>query len=216
MELELEEVGRVWRRNALSEKALKVFDSLIDPANSVGGRPSHFGLSVPIFWPVTQLAASLLKSAKPVRCITFNKTQGMNWALPWHQDRVIAVDNKTPQAGYTNWSQKSGIWHCEPPVSVLNNMIFARIHLNDTDEENGCLELSLGSHKRGKMLSKDIAAVISELPTELCKANRGDVLFVKALTLHRSKVSRSNRPRKAVRVDYANGTLPDSLKWAFD
>ena len=30
-------------------------------------------------------------NARPVRVIAFNKTEGNNWTLPWHQDRVVAL-----------------------------------------------------------------------------------------------------------------------------
>lgn len=216
MNQEFEATGRIWRRSALDEDALKAFEAIMPATHAVGGRLPQTASFADICHPVTQLVDLLLEAARPVRCVTFNKAQGTNWALPWHQDRVIAVAAKSAQPGYANWSQKSGTWHCEPPLPILQNMIFARIHLSDTNAENGCLELSLGSHKRGKILSEDIAAVVSEHPAELCTAKRGDILFVKALTLHRSKASQSGLPRNTIRVDYANNRLPNGLAWAFD
>ena len=68
----------------------------------------------------------------PVRTVSFNKSQRANWGVPWHQDRVIAVNDKVETEGYRNWTKKSGTWHCEPPLSVLENMLFVRVHLDDT------------------------------------------------------------------------------------
>jgi len=137
-----------------------------------------------------------------------------NWALPWHQDRVIAVNTKIDHNGYINWSQKSGIWHCEPPTDLLDNMFFARVHFDDCQEDNGCLQVALKSHKYGKILATDIYKTIATLDKELCSAKRGDILFVKALTLHRSLSSQSSLPRRALRIDYSATTLPSPLRWA--
>src|SRR5262245_40696941 len=41
--------------------------------------------------PVGALAARVLgAAARPVRAILFDKTAARNWALGWHQDRVVA------------------------------------------------------------------------------------------------------------------------------
>jgi len=143
-----------------------------------------------------------------------NKSMNKNWALPWHQDRVIAVNTKIDHNGYINWSQKSGIWHCEPPTDLLDNMFFARVHFDDCQEDNGCLQVALKSHKYGKILATDIYKTIATLDKELCSAKRGDILFVKALTLHRSLSSQSSLPRRALRIDYSATTLPSPLRWA--
>lgn len=161
------------------------------------------------------IAQTILKDSKPVRIVSFNKTSEVNWSLPWHQDRVIAVKNKHENLGFTKWSRKSEKWHCEPPAEILERMIFARIHLDHSNETNGCLEISAGSHKLGKLRSKDIGDMIVNLPIETCVAERGDVLFVKALTVHRSATSRSSSSRNAIRIDFSNSDLPPPLEWHY-
>lgn len=91
---------------------------------------------------------------------------------------------------FDRWTKKSGVWHVEPPIDLLRGMMFARIHLDDANEKNGCLELALGTHHHGLAKGNDAADLAQAGPTEICRARRGDVLFVKALVVHRSGTSR--------------------------
>lgn len=54
----------------------------------------------------------------PNRAVGFVKSKDKNWSLPWHQDRVIAMPRKLDSPAYENWSQKSGVWHCEPKTET--------------------------------------------------------------------------------------------------
>ena len=51
--------------------------------------------------------------------------------------------------------------------------------------------------------------------TKVWRGRRGDVLFVKALTLHRSRSSARQTGRRTLRIDYCAGRLPPPLAWAF-
>ncbi|MEO1029369.1 MAG: phytanoyl-CoA dioxygenase family protein [Pseudomonadota bacterium] len=159
---------------------------------------------------------SVMPQAQPVRLISFAKSQRKNWALPWHQDRVVAVREKADLPDYLNWTRKDGVWHAEPPIEFLEDMIFARLHFTPSDEENGCLELVPNSHRLGFVPADRADAVAEELGTVQCEAEPGDLLLVRALTLHRSRASRSDLPREALRIDYTAASLPKPLKWALD
>lgn len=206
----LEREGRVWFRRALSDVCLAAFD---DTA-SVDAKPGERIASLLSLQELDALAADLLPGARPVRIIAFNKTEANNWTLPWHQDRVIALRERIETPGFANWTNKAGIWHAEPPIELLKRMIFARVHLDPADAENGCLQLALGTHARGKVAALDAEATAGAAAIEDCVADRGDVLFAKALILHRSSPSRSSAGRRAVRIDYCAERLPTPLQWA--
>lgn len=154
-----------------------------------------------------------LPGAKPVRFVAFNKTASINWALPWHQDRVIAVQEKHVVSGFNAWTRKAGVWHVEPPIQILQEMIFARVHLDDADQDSGCMELALGTHRQGRILAEDASGVGAVGPSEICMAKRGDVLLVKALSLHRSLRAVAAVSRRVLRIDYSASELPLPLKW---
>lgn len=218
MQQELETKSRVWIRDALKQTELKYFEEALKSDAGLGGR---LGWSEALrratkgSSKLHNLISEAMRDPKPVRFVTFNKTLKTNWSLPWHQDRVIAVKEKSEVNGFSNWSRKAGIWHCEPPVDILEKMVFARVYLDSVDEADGGLEIALGSHKLGKILSEDIGRILDDLPKEKCVAKRGDILLVKALTLHRSSISHSVSNRRVMRVDYTNCTLPAPLEWKY-
>src|SRR3989344_5826179 len=67
----------------------------------------------------------------PVHGIFFDKTPEANWKVAWHQDLTIAVAEKKEVLGFGPWSVKDGVVHVQPPMSVLENMLAVRIHLDD-------------------------------------------------------------------------------------
>jgi len=206
----LEQEGRVWFRRALSAARLLALEAAL----STEARPGQRIVALDGLEEVDALAAQLLPGARPVRVIGFNKTEANNWTLPWHQDRVVALRERIETPGFTNWTNKAGIWHAEPPIALMERMVFARVHLDPSDRENGCLQLALGTHARGKIAAPDGEATAQSAPIENCVAERGDVLFAKALILHRSSPSRTSANRRAIRIDYCADELPHLLEWA--
>ncbi len=187
---------------------------MLDETSPAVGRPGERIVALDGLEALDTLASQLLPGARPVRVIAFNKTEANNWTLPWHQDRVVALRERAEIQGFTNWTNKAGIWHAEPPIELLKRMIFARIHLDPTDEDNGCLQLALGTHAHGKIAAVNAEAVAKSALIENCVAARGDVLFARALILHRSSPSRTSADRRAIRIDYCAEPLPPPLEWA--
>lgn len=213
----LENEGRVWARNTLTQADIQILKQACISKIKHGTRihwNSEQAKSIANIRTLQTLVESILPSAHPVRALVFNKSKGTNWVVPWHQDRVIAVKQKHTIDDYKNWTQKSGIWHVEPPVHILERMVFARIHLEDSDAEGGSMEIALKSHKQGYIPANTVPRIIQSAKTELCLAKAGDILILKALTLHRSRSSTSTSSRQTLRVDYSNQALPVPLQWA--
>jgi phenylpyruvate tautomerase PptA (4-oxalocrotonate tautomerase family) len=207
--------GRIWFRRSISSASLMAMDIGFATDGKPGQRWSLQDVRR-LIREVTRLAQQVLPEVQPVRVVSFDKTQTDNWALGWHQDRVIVVRERADFQGFSNWTRKNGVWHVEPPVEILEQMFFARVHLDAADERNGALEISLGSHLRRKIVEPDIGEVVKACPVELCVAELGDVLFAKALTLHRSTASAITHSRRAVRIDYSSASLPPPLLWEAD
>lgn len=216
---ELERFGRVLLRNVFTVHEMENLARLCN----VGGRPGErIGFS-PEFSRLIGRRSRFVNNLKslrvdpePVRLVAFNKTLTSNWGVPWHQDRVIAVAERANAPGYSNWVSKGAFWHCEPPLPLLERMVFIRINLDPFDECNGALELALGSHKHGLVPACDAAEIAVRSDTEIPIAEPGDVLVVKALTLHRSRSATKPSARRALRADYAVTKMLDArLKWAY-
>lgn len=215
----LEKAGYFWHQSALSEDILRCFEHVCPLNNLPGERLNLTPKLRDILAPgakLSILAHQHLPGATAVRVIAFNKMETANWSVPWHQDRVVAVRSKNEVAGFKNWSKKKEVWHVEPPTSFLRSMIFARAHLDDADEENGCLEVACGTHQLGRINAADAEQTAQQSEIGICRASRGDVLFVSALALHRSKSSNNNSARRTIRIDYSANALPEPLEWAFN
>jgi phytanoyl-CoA hydroxylase len=85
-----------------------------------------------------------------------------------------------------------------------HSVLAASVHLDETDEENGCVYVVPGSHKLGPLDAEGEAHTI-DYPLEsgtACPASAGDVLFFNYLTIHGSGVNRSTRTRRNVLFQY--------------
>ena len=205
----------VWLRQALDEKALSALDRVTEQTGRPGGR---------IDWTVPEIARALspitnilrerhLPNARLTRAVWFTKDASANWAVPWHQDRVIAVADRQDLPGFANWTLKGGTWHCEPPVEIFADMRFVRVHLDDCDTSNGAMEIARGSQCEGPVPEGRAAEVAANYVTEVSTARRGDIQILPMLVLHRSCPALSAEPRRALRLDYALADLPYPLEW---
>jgi hypothetical protein len=150
---------------------------------------------------------------RPVRGIYFDKTADTNWLVTWHQDLTIAVRDKVDVPGFGPWSLKEGVPHVQPPVSLLEQMITVRLHLDDCDESNGALQVIPGTHKSGRFSAAAIQQLrIKQLATA-CSLAAGDALLMRPLLLHSSGRSRTAGHRRVIHIEYASVALPQGLQW---
>ncbi len=133
-----------------------------------------------IGWAVAHRAGS------PTRIVSFNKTAEHNWGVPWHQDRVITAAEKRAAPGFSNWSMKVMGWRCEPPLSVLGQMLFLRLHLNDDLDGNGVMQIALVSHHHERVAASEASTIAEQYESETCIGARGSIPVLKVLTLRRS------------------------------
>lgn len=214
---QFDSTGRVWFRNAVSEDDLVLLDKAMAGSTKAGQRLDQAGVlgrALSSDRSLTKAVRALDDRAKPVRVVSFDKSERANWGVPWHQDRVIAVAGQEDVPGYRNWTRKSGVWHCEPPQAVLEQMLFVRVHLDNADQSNGAMQIAVGSHARGIIPASDAESEAKKFPIEVCSAGRGDVLILKMLTLHCSKPAEVKSGRRVFRVDFSSFQLPGSLSWA--
>jgi len=164
---------------------------------------------------LSDIASSVLGSKpKIVRVIFFDKTPEKNWIVTWHQDKTIAVDKKIKIAGWGPWTVKDNIHHVQPPIEILNKMVTFRLHLDDSDKNNGCLKVIPKSHSLG-ILSQEIVNEITAIQEPyLCEVKAGDLVMMKPHILHSSRKSVNPDHRRVVHIEYSNYELPENLTWA--
>lgn len=151
--------------------------------------------------------------AFPVRGIFFDKTPDANWKVAWHQDLTITVKEKHDVEGFSAWSRKEEVWHVQPPVEILENMVTARLHLDDCDETNGPLQVVSGSHQSGRLTAQMISEFRDARPVVTCTAQKGDALLMRPLLLHASSPAKTAKHRRVIHIEFAADDLPASLQW---
>ncbi len=166
-------------------------------------------------WMLPVAAASLTADAaapRQVRAVLFDKTPANNWAVPWHQDRTIAVASRTPAPGFGPWSIKNAVQHVEPPFDILAAMVTLRLHLDDCSVENAPLVVASGSHGQ-RTASSEAFARANANPQQVCLAAAGDIWAYATPILHRSNKAARPTRRRVLQVDFAGDDLPFGLRW---
>jgi hypothetical protein len=220
---EFDELGICLIPKAFPEEHLpslrKALDDLLTkgPGSRVPRLP-HLGIGAPDLHALFgELAFRLAnRPARLVRILAFDKTPDTNWGVPWHQDRTIAVKKRADADGFGPWSMKSGMLHVEPPPWLLEGMFSLRLHLDDCCSENGPLKVLPGSHRLGRLPVKQVLELGSASPSMTCIAATGDILAMKALTVHASDPTASPAHRRVLHLDFTTIDLPPPLEWAMD
>lgn len=149
-----------------------------------------------------------------VRSLLFDKSPESNWPVAWHQDLTIEVKERHDVPGFGPWSVKDGSPHVHAPASLLEQMVAARIHLDDTPAENGALHVVPGSHRLGRVSSEAFRNV-DQADAVTCDCRAGDVLLMSPLILHSSRRSLEPSRRRVLHFEYAKrGSLEEPLVWA--
>lgn len=218
--LSLEVDGVTVIKQVLSENQVAPLRELfVSVASRPGARAFKISKDVQGFvgdqGPLGKLAASLaMRPVRPARVLLFDKTPESNWSVPWHQDRTIAVSERHDLDGYGPWTNKDGVIHVEPPVTILEGMLTLRLFLDDCSSEDGPLEIARGSHRLGRVAANEIRNVVDRSDIFVGTGVAGDVLAMKLLAIHSSRRASSPIHRRVLHVDYASFPLPDPLEWA--
>jgi len=155
--------------------------------------------------------SALLGNAVAVQCTYFAKPARARWLVPLHQDRSIPVAERVDGVGLTGWSVKQGMPFVHGPISVLEQTIAVRLHLDPCGPEDGPLVVVPGSHRQGVV---DPAAASAMRAREVeCVADSGSVVLMRPLTLHRSSKPSGSSARRVLHFLFAPPELPHGLRW---
>jgi ectoine hydroxylase-related dioxygenase (phytanoyl-CoA dioxygenase family) len=163
---------------------------------------------------VLSIAESLLgRTPQFVRALFFDKTPARNWCVAWHQDRTVALNRRVEMPGWGSWTQKDGVHHAQPPLAVLEHMVTIRLHVDDADEEGGCLRVIPGSHRFGILRQDEIDQVVAVSTPQACRVDAGDAVIMSPLLLHSSRKSQRLVHRRVVHLEYCSHELPSGVSW---
>lgn len=147
-----------------------------------------------------------------VKSIYFDKPENSNWYVAYHQDLTISVDKKAEIENFVNWTKKQNQFAVQPPVSILENIVTLRIHLDETNSENGALKVIENSHSKGIYRPENINWENEKEVT--CNVAKGGIMLMKPLLLHSSGRTTNNEKRRVIHIELSNIHLPKELNWA--
>lgn len=143
------------------------------------------------------------------KSIYFDKPPQSNWFVAPHQDLTINIRGKNATPGFINWVKKEGYYSVQPPIEIQESNFTLRIHLDDTDENNGALYVIPGSHSRGVVRVENMQGV----DETVCPVSNGGVMFMKPLLFHASRRTTNNHRRRVLHLEFSNAVLPGGLEW---
>lgn len=147
-----------------------------------------------------------------VKSIYFDKPEKSNWYVAYHQDLTISVDKKMDLTDFGPWTTKRNQFAVQPPLNILENIYTIRIHLDDTDENNGALKVVPKSHSKGIYRAETIDWNVET--EEICNVEKGGVMIMKPLILHGSNRTTNGKKRRVIHIEFSDMELPEELQWS--
>ncbi len=145
------------------------------------------------------------------KAIYFDKPKESNWFVPFHQDLSISVNKKTEWNDFKNWTFKKGQHGVQPPLHILQDTLTVRIHIDDTDKNNGALKVIPQSHLKGIIRKESKDWNIDNART--CVVKKGSAMLMKPLTLHASNRTTNSKKRRVIHLEFNSHNLPETLDW---
>lgn len=159
-----------------------------------------------------ELLAALGKNHFVVKSIYFDKPGESNWFVAYHQDLTISVDKKTDIEGYGPWTVKQNQFAVQPPLAILEDIFTLRIHLDDTDENNGALKVIPRSHQK-QIYRPETIDWNQEIEVS-CNVPKGGIMIMKPLLLHSSGRTLNNARRRVIHIEFSSKALAGGLNWS--
>jgi ectoine hydroxylase-related dioxygenase (phytanoyl-CoA dioxygenase family) len=162
------------------------------------------------------LARSVLgERAFPYRATIFEKTVASNWLVVWHQDTALPLCQRMDAQGWGPWSIKDGVTYAHAPAAALSQVLALRVHLDDSESDNGPLRVLPQTHMLGVLTDDAIHKLAQQIKPEDCVVPKGGIVGMRPLIVHASSKCQSGRPRRVLHVEYAGcESIADNLKIA--
>ena len=165
---------------------------------------------------VAELVEAVLGAgAFMVRSTLFDKTEGANWGVFWHQDLSIAVKERHEVEGFHAWTRKAGVQCVQPTVQIMSRILAVRLHLDDCFAANGALKVLPGSHRSDALTSDRIEEISSSVNEVVCEVPAGGAVLMSPLLLHASSPMINPGHRRVIHLEFTAQELPQPLEWRY-
>jgi hypothetical protein len=147
-----------------------------------------------------------------VRAIFLDRSPRAGGRGPWRQDATITVKGRIDVTGFGSWTIKDGVQHVMAPPGTLSAMLTLRIHLDDSREGEGMLNVVPTSHQYGR-LPEDSIEQFTRYGVVPLAVSRGGLVALHPLLLRRAEAAPKPGPRRVLQLDFAARRLPLPLEW---
>ena len=147
-----------------------------------------------------------------VKSIYFDKPPLSNWFVSCHQDLTISVKERADVPDFGSWTVKQGQFAVQPPLEILEDNFTIRIHLDDTNKDNGALKVITGSHLKGIYRPETVDRNLEK--EVFCEVPKGGIMIMKPLLLHASDRTKNQERRRVIHIELSKTELPYPLEWA--
>lgn len=148
-----------------------------------------------------------------VQCTFFNKSPTNNWFVAYHQDRSIPVASSVSAKDWPGWSRKEGMTFVHGADELLADMVAVRLHLDDSNPDNGPLRVIPNSHRNGTLSPHDIKLLQESSGDTQLTVKKGGIVAMRPLLLHGSSKSRSMADRRVLHFLFGPVNPPSRLAW---
>ena len=160
-----------------------------------------------------RIAQAISPKAFICKVIYFDKSIQSNWYVTWHQDLTLNLEKKIETPGFYGWTEKRNTFSVCPPENYLHDLFTVRIHLDETTDKNGALQVIPGSHK--KVHTDEEKQMITEnTNATLAAVSGGGIMLMKPLILHKSSKNLSQKRRRVLHLEFSTLDLPNGLSFA--
>jgi len=141
--------------------------------------------------------------AIPFRATLFDKSPASNWLIMWHQDTALPMMDKNESEGWGPWSVKDSVTYAHAPAKALEKVLAVRLHLDDSNLQNGPLRILPGTHNSGVLTDEQIHKLSESVQAVECPVPLGGAILMRPLVVHASSKSTSDEPRRVIHIEYA-------------
>ncbi len=118
----------------------------------------------------------------------------------WHQDTALPLLEKKELDGWGPWSLKDGVTYAHAPASALEQILAVRLHLDDSNLNNGPLRVLPGTHRSGVLTDDQMRQLSETVDSVDCTVPRGGAVLMRPLVVHASSKSTCEEPRRVIWV----------------
>jgi ectoine hydroxylase-related dioxygenase (phytanoyl-CoA dioxygenase family) len=148
-----------------------------------------------------------------VQCTYFEKSSARNWLVPVHQDLSIPVASRVAHSNLRGWSEKEGTLYVQALVTLLEQLVAIRVHIDSCSATDGPLRVVPASHLLGRIEAPAAASLRRSRRELACLAEPGTLWVMRPLLLHASSKSSGSSLRRVLHFLFGPAVLPLGLQW---